>query len=130
MFEAVTNAIRVQVQPSFVSEKSHLHKHVFIWSYRVRICNLGQDTVQLRSRYWRIVDADGNIHEVRGRGVVGEEPVLVPNASFEYSSGTPLDTSSGFMSGHYEMENQNQERFYVDIPLFSLDKPGTIVSIH
>jgi ApaG protein len=89
----------------------------------VKIENAGTETVQLRSRYWRITDARGRIDEVRGPGVVGEQPVLGPGDRFEYTSGTPLPTSSGFMVGTYRMVADSGEEFDVEIPAFSLDCP-------
>jgi ApaG protein len=90
----------------------------------VRIENHGRDTVKLLSRYWRITDARGRTEEVRGAGVVGEQPMLVPGQAFEYQSWTPLATPSGIMTGSYEMENSGSgERFDVAIPAFSLDSP-------
>jgi ApaG protein len=96
----------------------------------VKIENIGEATVQLINRYWRITDANGQIQEVRGSGVVGEQPVLDPGESFEYTSGTPLGTPSGIMVGTYEMETQNGERFDVEIPAFSLDSPHQPVQLN
>ena len=95
----------------------------YFWAYHIRIQNEGDETVQLKNRYWRITDARGQIQEVRGAGVVGEQPVLRPGDSFEYTSGTPLGTPSGIMMGTYEMEREDGDRFDVEIPAFSLDSP-------
>ncbi len=89
----------------------------------MRIENLGGETAQLISRHWRITDAKGEVHEVRGPGVVGEQPTLEPGDFFEYTSGTPLATPSGIMQGSYQMENERGETFDVQIPPFSLDSP-------
>jgi ApaG protein len=81
--------------------------------------------VQLRTRHWIITDASGRKQEVRGEGVVGEQPILAPGEHFEYTSGVPLPTASGFMTGHYQMESESGERFEIDVPTFSLDSPDS-----
>src|SRR3546814_15563563 len=95
---------------------------LYVWAYQVRIENIGRETVQLRNRYWQITDAFGRVQEVRGPGVVGEQPVLEPGESFEYTSGTPLQTPSGIMVGTYEMEASNGDPFDVDIPARSEER--------
>ena len=87
------------------------------------IDNQGNEKVQLVNRYWKIIDANGSLQEVCGKGVVGEQPILNPGEKYEYTSGTPLTTSSGFMEGTYEMQNDNGDKFDVVIPQFSLDNP-------
>ena len=94
-----------------------------MWAYQVKIENTGTETVQLINRHWQITDAMGRMQEVRGEGVVGEQPTLEPGQEFEYTSGTPLGTPSGIMFGTYEMESQQGTRFDVSIPAFSLDSP-------
>lgn len=121
MYRAVTHNIEVTVAPRFLPDRSAPEKGHFFWAYTIEITNLGRKTVQLKTRHWRIVDAQGRIQEVRGAGVVGEEPVLAPGESFEYTSGVPLATSSGFMSGSYGMVTDDGDRFDVEIPAFSLD---------
>jgi ApaG protein len=96
----------------------------------VRIENGGAETVQLRNRYWRITDSLGRVQEVRGAGVVGEQPVLKPGESYEYTSGTPLQTPSGIMVGSYQMETPAGERFEVDVPAFSLDSPHQPIKLN
>ncbi len=123
MYSKITNDIRVIVRPMFLPEESSPQQNTFVWAYHVRIENHGAQTVQLRNRYWKITDGYGRTQEVRGPGVVGEEPVLRPGDAFEYTSGTPLPSPSGIMSGSYEMETQNGDRFEVEIPSFSLDSP-------
>jgi ApaG protein len=123
MYSQTTRAITVTVQPMYLEDQSSPEDQQFMWAYHVRIENHGGETVQLRHRYWRITDAMGRIQEVRGAGVVGEQPVLKPGDSFEYTSGTPLPTPSGFMVGAYQMETENGERFDVAVPAFSLDSP-------
>ena len=91
----------------------------------MKLFNLSKESVQLKNRYWKIIDANGTKQEVKGEGVVGEQPILNPGERFEYTSGTPLSTSSGFMEGHYEMETKNGSKFEATIPQFSLDSPFT-----
>lgn len=121
MYRAVTRNIEVTVSPRFLAERSDPEKGHFFWAYTIGITNLGRSTVQLMSRHWQITDAQGRMQEVRGAGVVGEQPVLEPGESFEYTSGVPLPTSSGFMTGSYGMVTGQGERFDIDIPAFSLD---------
>lgn len=123
MYSAVTNSIKVTVTPKFVEEESDPSRSFYFWAYTVEILNLGLDTVTLRTRHWRITDANGQTQEINGAGVVGEQPALEPGQSFEYTSGAPLKTSSGIMAGEYGMENDDGSEFNVDIPAFSLDSP-------
>ena len=121
MYRAVTRNIEVTVTPRFLSDRSAPEKGHFFWAYTIGISNNGAETVQLKTRYWHITDAQGRVQEVRGAGVVGEEPVLGPGKSFEYTSGVPLPTSSGFMTGTYGMVTDGGEHFDIEIPTFSLD---------
>ncbi len=121
MYSAITRKIEVSVTPRFLSERSSPGNGYFFWSYTINIANLGTETVQLKTRHWRITDAMGRLQEVKGPGVVGEEPVLKPGGSFEYTSGVPLPTPSGFMAGSYSMVTDKGERFDIEIPAFSLD---------
>jgi ApaG protein len=121
MYRAVTRNIEVTVTPRFLSERSSPENGYFFWAYTIAITNSGSGTVQLRTRHWRITDALGRLQEVKGAGVVGEEPVLKAGQSFEYTSGVPLPTPSGFMTGSYGMQTDAGERFDIDIPTFSLD---------
>lgn len=123
MYSQTTRAITVTVQPTFLEDQSSPKDAHFVWAYRVRIENKGQETVQLLRRHWRITDALGRLQEVKGAGVVGEQPVLEPGGSYEYTSGTPLTTPSGFMVGSYQMESEDGEVFDIAIPAFSLDSP-------
>ncbi len=123
MYSATTHSIRVTVNPIYLDDQSTPEDDHYVWAYQVEIENLGADVVQLLSRYWRITDSQGRVQEVRGVGVVGEQPVLSPGESFNYTSGTPLPTPSGIMSGTYAMERGSGERFEVEIPAFSLDSP-------
>lgn len=123
MYRATTNHIEVKVTPRFLPERSSAEKSYYFWAYTIKITNRGSDTVQLKTRHWRITDAHGHQQEVKGAGVVGEEPVLRPGETFEYTSGVPLQTPSGFMVGTYGMVGNNGAAFDIDIPAFSLDSP-------
>ncbi len=125
MYRAVTRKIEVSVTPQFMPERSSLHESEYFWAYTINIINHGGETVQLKTRYWRITDSNGALQEVRGAGVVGEQPVLKPGASFEYTSGVPLTTPSGFMQGTYGMVAETGEPFDIEIPAFSLDSPDS-----
>ena len=124
MYRARTHDIEITVEPFYLEEQSEPEDSRYVWGYRIVILNDSDETVQLRDRYWHITDALGQIDEITGEGVVGEQPVIDPGESFEYSSGCPLDTSSGVMVGKYRMERQDGGTFMVDIPAFSLDVPG------
>jgi ApaG protein len=129
-YTATTRRIRVTVRPDYLDEQSAPNDSHFVWAYHVTIENLGSETVQLLSRHWKITDARGELHEVRGPGVIGEQPVLEPGDRYEYTSGTPLTTPSGIMSGTYQMENERGEEFDIDIPPFSLNSPYQPVLLH
>jgi ApaG protein len=125
LYRATTRGIEVRVTPRFLEERSSPDKGQYFWAYTIEIVNRGSETVQLQSRHWRITDAMGRTQEVRGAGVVGEQPVLKPGQSFEYTSGVPLTTASGFMAGTYGMVSAKGERFDIEIPAFWLDSPNT-----
>ncbi len=129
-YARTTRSITVTVEPFYLDDQSVPEENHFVWAYHVHIANHGEQTVQLLTRFWRITDSLGNVQEVRGDGVVGEQPVLGPGDSFEYTSGTPLPTPSGIMVGAYQMLAQSGERFDVDVPAFSLDSPYQAVQIH
>jgi ApaG protein len=122
-YVATTRSIKVQVQPTYLDDQSSPEENYYVWAYQVRIENLGMETVQLLNRHWKITDAHGRVQEVRGPGVVGEQPVLGPGESFDYTSACPLSTPSGIMVGSYEMETRDGELFDIAIPAFSLDSP-------
>lgn len=126
MYEAVTGQIRVRVTPAYVEERSAPDDGYFFWAYTVDIVNEGDEPMQLRSRYWHIVDASGRIEEVRGPGVVGQTPVIAPGSSFSYTSGCPLKTPSGIMSGSYQMSSRDGQLHDIRIPAFSLDSPFVV----
>src|SRR3954449_4459485 len=123
MYRAVTRRIEVTVEPNFLPERSSPDRQQYFWSYTIVITNSGDETVQLKTRHWIITDGTGRKQEVRGEGVVGEQPVLAPGERFEYTSGVPLPTASGIMTGRYQMVTQSGERFEIDVPAFSLDSP-------
>ena len=123
MYRAVTRQIEVTVEPNFLPERSSPTNGYYFWAYTIEIANRGGETVQLKTRHWIITDASGRMQEVRGEGVVGEQPVLAPGERFEYTSGVPLPTASGFMVGRYQMVSESGERFEIDVPTFSLDSP-------
>jgi ApaG protein len=123
-FTAVTRSVRVTVRTFYLVDQSDPEEGRYVWAYRVRIGNEGREAVQLLKRTWHITDALGRTQHVHGDGVVGEQPVLEPGEVFEYTSGTPLATPSGFMRGLYHMVTASSgEPFDVEIPAFSLDSP-------
>jgi ApaG protein len=123
-FSATTRNIRVSVRAFYLADQSEPDRGQFVWAYRVEIANLGRETVQLLRRTWQITDALGRTQTVHGAGVIGEQPVLEPGGRFEYTSGTPLTTASGFMQGAYHMVvTDSGETFDAEIPAFSLDSP-------
>ena len=128
MYQAVTHSIRVSVNPIYLEDQSSPLDDHYVWAYQVEIENQGEDVVQLLTRYWKIMDSFGRVQEVRGPGVVGEQPILRPGESFRYTSGTPLGTPSGIMLGQYGMESAGGEQFDVEIPAFSLDSPHQAVN--
>ena len=130
MYNALTRGIRVTVTPEYLDDQSSPEESQFFWAYTIEITNESDETVQLRSRIWRITDASGQTEEVRGPGVVGETPVIEPGGSFSYTSGCPLKTPSGIMVGSYQMAGEDGEMFDVAIPAFSLDSPFVVRSVN
>lgn len=124
-YEATTRGIRIRVHPRYMDDQSSPEDGHFVWSYAVEISNDGKDTVQLKTRTWRITDGLGRTEEVRGPGVVGQTPVISPGESFNYTSGCPLKTPQGIMVGSYQMADAAGKLFDVAIPAFSLDSPYT-----
>ena len=118
MYRAVTRQIEVTVEPNFLPERSSPDRQQYFWAYTIVITNSGDETVQLKTRHWIITDGTGRKQEVRGEGVVGEQPVLAPGERFEYTSGVPLTTASGIMTGRYQMVSETGERFEIDVPTF------------
>ena len=130
-YVAETAGIRVAVRAFFLADQSRPDEQHFLWAYRVRIENHNVSTVQLMARTWRITDARGAVQTVQGDGVIGEKPVLDPGDSFDYTSGTPLKTPSGFMSGTFHMiVVDSGEKFDAAIPTFSLDSPFDLHQLH
>lgn len=123
---AVTSEVQVTVDAFFLEEESDPDSHRYAFAYRVRLKNLGKETVQLLTRHWIITDSNGRVREVKGDGVVGEQPVLAAGEAFEYVSGSHLQTPVGTMEGTYQMTNEAGEQFDVKIPLFTLEVPGTM----
>ena len=115
--------IRVDVETSYLDEQSDPGQSRYVFAYTITIRNEGRAPARLMTRHWIITDATGRQQEVRGEGVVGEQPVLGPGERFEYTSGVPLPTASGFMTGRYQMVSESGEKFEIDVPTFSLDSP-------
>jgi ApaG protein len=130
MYRAITHEIEVGVEPFYLEDRSDPSQSRYFWAYRVTISNHSNGRVQLLSRYWRITDGLGRVEEVRGPGVVGEQPALDPGDSFQYTSGCPLTTPSGIMVGTYTMVDRRGATFEVQIPAFSLDLPGARPSVN
>lgn len=122
-YAETTRGVTVRVSPSFLEDQSDPQSGQFVWAYHIRIENGGDEAVQLISRHWVITDARGRAQEVRGLGVVGEQPLLAPGAKYDYVSGCPLPTPSGTMQGSYQMVAEAGWPFEVAIPTFSLDSP-------
>ena len=129
-YELETKRIRVAVRPAYLDDQSSPEDDRYVWSYTVTIENRGAEPVQLLSRYWNIVDGAGRVQEVRGAGVVGAQPVIAPGESFQYTSGCPLETASGTMSGRYQMMSASGESFEAEIPAFLLESPYERRQIH
>lgn len=123
-YEAETDGILVRVRPSYLAGQSDPAGGRWVWAYQVEIVNLSGVPVTLKSRRWVITDALGHVEEVRGAGVVGEQPTIQPGDSYSYASGCPLGTASGSMVGGYHMTDADGRMFEVAIPAFSLDVPG------
>ncbi|MEO0411664.1 MAG: Co2+/Mg2+ efflux protein ApaG [Pseudomonadota bacterium] len=119
-----TNGVTIHAQPIFMEDESDPEDHNYLWAYTIRIDNERSDVIELRTRHWRIIDSHGRCEEVTGDGVVGEQPVIRPGESFEYTSCCPLKTASGMMDGSYEfIVSGTRQR--IPVPRFSLDSPYT-----
>ena len=129
-YESVTRNIRVAVVPDFLDDQSEPSEGRYLWSYHITIENRGGEPVQLMSRHWKITDSRGRVREVRGAGVVGEQPMIHPGGAFEYTSGAPLETPSGFMTGTYQIRAVSGESFEIEIPLFALESPYEARRVH
>ena len=130
MYRQSTQDINVEVTPVYVEDRSAPDEGRWFWTYQVRIANFGDRPVRLIKRHWHITDAIGRVQTVRGAGVVGAQPRLEPGEAFEYTSGTPLGTSSGIMMGLYEMVTDSGDMIEVRIPAFSLDSPDAARVLH
>jgi ApaG protein len=126
--EATTRSIRVRVQAEYDASRSRPQQSLWFFLYTVSITNEGHDVVKLISRHWVITDGMGKVEEVQGPGVVGNQPVLAPGQSFEYTSGCPLTTPFGSMHGTYQMIKQGEEQFDIEIAPFTLTEPYTTVN--
>jgi ApaG protein len=124
MFTQTTHLIEVSVVPIYLDDESRPDDNHFFWAYRIQIDNRSSASVRLLTRYWRIVDGNGSVEEVHGEGVVGEQPLIKPGGQYRYTSGCPLSTPHGIMSGHYMMRTTANELIKVEIPAFSLDSPS------
>jgi len=130
MYEAVSNGVRITVAPRYLDQESRPEEQRYFFAYTVEIANLTPEPMQLLRRYWCITDGLGRVQEVRGDGVVGEQPEIGPGDSFSYTSGCPLETPDGTMQGHFEMLRADGSLFRADIPAFSLDSPHVRRSVH
>ena len=130
MYTKTTNSISITVNPYYLEDQSEPDEQHYVWAYQITINNMSKESVQLKNRFWKIIDSNGSKKEVSGEGVVGEQPILQPGEKFEYTSGTPLSTPSGFMEGYYQMETREGDKFEVTIPLFSLDSPHTTIKLN
>ena len=124
--EATTDGVRVEVRAHYSPPHSNPRGSEWFFLYSIRISNQGSATVQLTDRHWIIIDGSGHTEEVRGEGVVGAQPVLEPGESFEYTSGCPLPTPFGSMTGTYRMQREDGIEFQAEIALFELVEPGAI----
>jgi len=118
--------IQVAVTSYYIKEQSDPDNDHYVFAYTVNIHNAGSVAAKLISRHWIITDADGNEQEVKGEGVIGEQPYLSPGDSFEYSSGTQMDTPVGSMYGSYQMQADDGVNFDADIPAFTLALPTAL----
>ncbi|MBI3480351.1 MAG: Co2+/Mg2+ efflux protein ApaG [Nitrosomonadales bacterium] len=126
MEEIDQHGIVIQTQVNYLPEQSDESGDRFVFSYTISITNLGHTSAKLLSRHWIITDALNHVQEVRGQGVVGEQPLLKPSQSFEYTSGTVLTTQVGTMRGSYQMQDENGRQFDVEIPQFVLSVPRVL----
>ena len=126
MKKTITDNIYISVQPKYLPERSNPSKPIYFFSYHIKIVNQGKDTVQLKSRYWHITDGNGNVEEIRGPGVVGNQPYLKQGERFEYTSFCPLSTEFGVMYGHFKMICDTGKKFNAIIQPFRLTIPHSV----
>jgi ApaG protein len=130
-YTATTRGVRVTVRAFYLEDQSEPDQGQYVWAYKVEIANEGEAAVQLLKRTWLITDGQGRTMRIHGDGVVGEQPVLEPGESFDYTSGTPLPTPAGFMRGTYHMIVPGTgEAFDAEVPAFSLDSPHQAGGVH
>ncbi len=130
-YSATTQNVAVTVWPEFIDGKVGLDNELYVWAYQILIENKGSDALQLVKRTWHIIDEKGNIQEVSGDGVVGEQPIILPNASYKYSSGVHLNSPSGIMKGKYFVKRINDNQILeIEIPSFSLDVPANNITLN
>ena len=122
--------VKVFVESTYLEDHSDPYEDSYLWSYKVIIKNNEKEKIKLISRHWKIFDSNGNFREVKGKGVVGEQPTIEPGDKFEYTSGTPLKTNNGIMQGFYLMSQDNGTQIKIDIPTFSLDSPYNKKNLH
>ena len=130
MYQHETDGVKISVEPDYLEDESVPEESRYVWAYTVEIENTGDEPVQLLARKWVITDSMGRTEHVQGLGVIGEQPVIEPGERFRYTSGAPLRTPSGFMSGSYEMQRQDGASFAATIPGFSLDRPIDRLCLH
>ncbi|MGL4495029.1 MAG: Co2+/Mg2+ efflux protein ApaG [Beijerinckiaceae bacterium] len=123
MYRKTTHNISISAEPRFLPDESRPDQARFFWAYTIEIENCGSEPVQLLARHWKITDGNGRTQEVHGIGVVGEQPIIAPGARYSYTSGCPLSTPHGIMTGIYNMLSENGDPFNVDIPAFPLHSP-------
>ena len=126
MYCQTTHEITVSVEVYYIEGDSKPQENLYFWAYKIKLENHGKKTVQLLTRHWEVTDGNGETMNVDGPGVVGQQPILESGVKFEYTSGCPLQTSSGIMSGWYTMIGPDGETFAVTIPTFSLDCPDEL----
>lgn len=130
-YKSTTHNVEISVWPEFIDSKNSVIGEIYIWAYHIRIHNGNSYPIKLINRYWRIIDETGNIQEVKGDGVVGEQPVIESNSSYQYSSGIHLNNSSGIMTGKYQMKIIDKDEIVeVNIPHFSLDVPNSEITLN
>jgi len=127
---ATTAGVTVRANPSYLPERSLPERDHYVWTYHIRIENGRDAPVQLISRHWIITDGTGNVHEVRGAGVVGAQPVIAPGEAYDYVSACPLETPMGTMAGSFQMLDEKGQGFNVAIPLFLLTSPAAAGAAH
>lgn len=129
-YELITNNVQVKVRPIWIEENTIPEENIYFWAYIVKIINLSSMDIKLMRRYWCITNSEGKKTEVKGDGVIGEQPNILVGKSYKYCSGTSLDTPSGFMYGMYYINSKTQKDIEIVIPSFSLDCPYQKVSMN